>query len=86
MNLSNRIPPGVLEIVKECNLEVTPELEEFVAKLGQRWLGLNTPFICGGSDDRDSMGLPKTLLICPAYGLDGFCVYEKKGEYTAPGW
>jgi len=42
-------------------------------------------FICGESGDKKD-GLPETILICPAYGLDGFQAYVKKGSYTAPGW
>ena len=81
-----KIPPAVAELVKECGLEETPQLQEFVMKLSQRWLGINTPFICGGSEEKDAWGLPKTLLVCPSYGADGMCVYEKKGEYSAPGY
>jgi hypothetical protein len=43
-------------------------------------------FICGDVGQKDSMGLPEGILICPAYGLDGFCLYKKGGEYSAPGW
>ena len=81
-----RIPPTIVAIAKESGLEITPELESFMEKLANRWLGINTPFICGGSEEKDMMGLPKTLLVCPAYGLDGMCLYEKKGEYSAPGY
>lgn len=81
-----KIPPGVKELLVECGVEETPQLQEFVMKLGHRWLGINTPFICGGSEDRDVMGLPKTLLICPAYGLDGFAIYKMTSEYSAPSY
>lgn len=84
--MTTKIPPGVKELLQECGLKETPQLEEFVLKLGRRWLGINTPFICGGSEEKDAWGLPKTLLVCPAYGADGMCVYEKKGEYSAPGY
>jgi hypothetical protein len=86
MNPSNKMPPAVKDLAAECGVEITPELELFVAKLGHRWLGINTPFICGGSEEKDSMGLPKTLFICPAYGLDGFAIYKMTSEYSAPGW
>lgn len=84
--MTSRLPKPVLELANESGLEVTPELENFVYLLSQRWLGINTPFICGGSEEKDVMGLPKTLFICPAYGLDGFAMYEKKTEYSAPSW
>ena len=44
------------------------------------------PFICGISGEKDSMGLPERLHICPTYGLEGFAVYKKETEYDAPGW
>lgn len=99
MTPSFKLPPNVFALAVEAGLvrdtEYGPVLlrdatyeqfEKFVATLGHRWLGINTPFICGGSEERDAVGLPKTLLVCPAYGADGFCVYEKKGEYTAPSY
>ena len=43
-------------------------------------------FICGASDEKDSMGLPEKIMVCPAYGLDGFASYKKDGDYSAPGW
>lgn len=41
-------------------------------------------FICGDAGEKDDMGLPKMLLICPGYGLDGFAVYTKTSPYSAP--
>jgi len=43
-------------------------------------------FICGEGGSKDSMGLPVNIFVCPAYGLDGFAVYTKSKEYTAPEW
>jgi hypothetical protein len=100
MKPSNKLPPAVFDLAVEAGLirmttdygpvmirDITFEqFEKFVATLGQRWLGINTPFICGGSEEKDAWGLPKTLLVCPAYGADGMCVYEKKGEYSAPSY
>lgn len=40
-------------------------------------------FICGGSEI-SADGLPELVMICPAYGLDGFAVYHKASEYSAP--
>ena len=82
----SKIPPGVQELAKECNLEITPELELFVYKLGSRWLGLNSPFICGAGGEQDEVGLYDSFHICPAYGADGFAIYKKASEYSAPGW
>lgn len=43
-------------------------------------------FICGEAGDKDSMGLPQKIFVCPAYGSDGFAVYTKTGDYSAPGY
>ena len=43
-------------------------------------------FICGEAGEKDSMGLPEKIMVCPAYGLDGFASYRKDRDYTAPGW
>jgi len=43
-------------------------------------------FICGEAGEKDSMGLPEKIMVCPAYGLDGFASYKKDRDYTAPGW
>ena len=43
-------------------------------------------FICGEAGEKDSSGLPDKVFICPTYGLDGFAVYKKDRDYTAPGW
>lgn len=43
-------------------------------------------FICGEGGEKDSMGLPEFISVCPAYGLDGFAMYKKHKEYSAPGY
>jgi len=43
-------------------------------------------FICGEAGEKDSSGLPDKVFMCPTYGLDGFAVYKKERDYTAPGW
>lgn len=43
-------------------------------------------FVCGEAGGKDGMGLPDRILVCPSQGLDGFAVYEKKTDYSAPGW
>ena len=30
------------------------------------------------------MGLPEKIMVCPAYGLDGFAIYTKTSNYSAP--
>jgi hypothetical protein len=43
-------------------------------------------FICGEGGERDSMGLPEKINVCPAYGLDGMAQYTKTKDYSAPEW
>ena len=43
-------------------------------------------FICGEAGEKDEFGVPSHLMICPEYGADGFYVYKKESEYSAPGW
>jgi hypothetical protein len=84
--MNSKFKELVHELATECGITDMEAAEKFAATLGARWMGINTPFICGGSDEKDMMGLPKTITVCPAYGLDGFAIYEKKTEYSAPGW
>jgi hypothetical protein len=41
-------------------------------------------FICGEAGEKDDMGLPEKIMVCPAYGLDGFAMYTKTSGYSAP--
>lgn len=41
-------------------------------------------FICGETGAKDDMGLPEKIMVCPAYGLDGFAIYTKTSGYSAP--
>ena len=34
-------------------------------------------FVCGESGDKDTMGLPEKVFVCPSYGLEGMAVYTK---------
>lgn len=43
-------------------------------------------FICGEAGEKDSMGLPEFITVCPTYGLDGFAYYKKHTKYSAPSW
>jgi hypothetical protein len=84
--MNSKFQEIVHKLAAESGIADKAAAEKFAAALGARWLGINTPFICGGSEEKDAWGLPKTLLVCPAYGADGMCAYEKKGEYSAPGY
>jgi len=41
-------------------------------------------FICGEGGEKDGMGLPEYISVCPAYGLDGSAMYKKHKDYSAP--
>jgi hypothetical protein len=43
-------------------------------------------FVCGESGDKDTMGLPEKIFVCPRYGLEGMAVYTKTQDYNAPEW
>lgn len=43
-------------------------------------------FICGFGGEKDKMGLPERLHVCPTYGLQGSAIYEKISDYDEPGW
>lgn len=43
-------------------------------------------FICGEAGEKDNMGLPEKIYVCPAFGLDGLAAYTKTSEYSAPGY
>ena len=43
-------------------------------------------FICGEGGEKDEMGLPEFVSVCPTYGLDGTVMYKKHTDYSAPGW
>jgi hypothetical protein len=46
----------------------------------------DTYFICGESGEKDKNDLPKQILICPAYGVDWFQVYERTNDTWGPEW
>lgn len=46
----------------------------------------DTYFIHASLGERDENGMPKKLLVCPAYGVDFSYVYEYTGKTTGPEW
>lgn len=62
------------ELLKKIFIHAQPEKFE------------GTFFICGESGEKDDIGLPEYISVCPAYGLDGFAIYKKHKDYSAPGW
>jgi hypothetical protein len=39
-------------------------------------------FICGEEGEKDSIGLPEKIMICPTHGLEGFALYKKEKDYS----
>ena len=46
----------------------------------------DTYFIHAGLGEKDENGMPKKLLVVPAYGVDFSYVYEYTGKTTGPEW
>lgn len=74
----NLAEPTVNEKLAEENDKLKEELK--------RLYGVDRPFICGDIGESDSVGLRDFYLISPAYGADGFAIYKKHKEYSAPGY
>ena len=56
------------ELVKE-NTRMRDELKVLY--------GVDRPFICGVAGDVQEDKLNEFILVCPAYGADGFAMYKK---------
>ena len=66
------------------------EYKQFQA-LKKVWIHLRAEntgvyFICGEGGEKDELGLPEYISVCPTFGLDGMAMYKKHREYSAPGW
>jgi len=46
----------------------------------------DTLFISGVAGERDQNNMPKTLLVCPAFGVDFEYVYEYTGKTIGTEW
>jgi len=64
-------------LVEKCNKQ---------AMILQKITGKSGPFICGVAGDKGADGLNERIYVCPEYGLDGFALYKKERDYSAPGW
>lgn len=43
-------------------------------------------FICGELGQKDDNGMPDKLMVCPAYGVDFFYIYERTGQIAGTEW
>ena len=69
--------------------EITDEEYELFQKLTKIWYHSSPQrtgafFICGEAGEKDKMGLPEHILVCPAYGSDGMAMYTMSKPYSAP--
>jgi hypothetical protein len=65
------------------------ELEAENAKLRdmlRKLSGRGAPFICGAGTETGKDGLPEMIMVCPSFGLDGFAIYRKSSDYSAPSY
>ena len=65
-----------LEQLKKENARLVEELK--------RLYGVDRPFICGVTGNLGIDGLAEYILVCPMYGADGFALYKKHKDYSAP--
>lgn len=67
-----------LESLRKENEQLKEELK--------RLYGVERPFVCGSTKDIDTDGMPVYVLVCPMYGSDGFAIYKKHRQYSAPSY
>lgn len=72
-------------------VEITEKEYELFQKLKKIWIHSSPEksgayFICGEGGEKDDMGLPEFISVCPTYGLDGMAMYKKHRDYSAPEW
>lgn len=71
--------------------EISDKEYELFQKLKKIWIHSSPEksgafFICGEAGEKDELGLPKHILVCPAYGSDGMAMYTMSKPYSAPEW
>ena len=72
-------------------VEITEKEYELFQKLKKIWIHSSPEksgayFICGEGGEKEDMGLPEFISVCPTYGLDGMAMYKKHRDYSAPEW
>lgn len=67
-----------LEKLRKENARLLEELK--------RLYGVDRPFICGRAGERQQDNLYEYILVCPAYGADGYAMYKKHKDYSAPSY
>lgn len=83
------------EAVSKENKRLNEEVERLKTKCDNQAMILrrltpdrfpDTYFIHSGLGEKDENGMPKKLLVVPAYGVDFSYVYEYTGKTTGPEW
>jgi hypothetical protein len=65
-----------LEQLRKENARLVEELK--------RLYGVERPFICGTAGTVGTDGMAEYICVCPMYGADGFALYKKHKDYSAP--
>ena len=78
MNLELEAYEGELRELRKLKSLIKHEV--LIEKLGHIY------FICGEGGVKDQNGLPESIHICPAYGVDWFQVYTRTQQTHGPEW
>jgi hypothetical protein len=68
-----------MDELEQLRIENTRLVEEL-----KRLYGVDRPFICGWAGNKGLDNMKEFVLVCPAYGADGFALYKKHKDYSAP--
>lgn len=98
MSVSSQTRGSTIEqlvFLENRNVELQAEIERLKEKCDKQAMILrrlspdrfpDTYFIHSGLGEKDENGMPKKLLVCPAYGVDFTYVYEYNNKMTGPEW
>lgn len=70
----------------QSDIELLEARVEKLEDLIKKYKGIDNPFICGGTTEKGEDGLPDMIFVCPLMGADGFAIYKKYKDYSAPGY
>lgn len=67
-------------------LEELVKENDFLRETLNKIYGIDRPFICGGGKEVGADGLADMIMVCPSLGADGFAIYKKHRDYSAPAY
>jgi hypothetical protein len=73
-------------MVTEIELKELQEEHAFMKETLAKLYGMDRSFICGSGSEVGQDGLPDLIMVCPAFGADGFAIYKKYRDYSAPSY